>query len=296
MTIRPFDRRALGHKDLDGFPFPRSLCDTLFAAVLVDDEVDLDLRLPDAVQLDYDQDTLVSCFWLCRQLWSEGFDRDVLLTLVGNLLSEHDLDDEDRLRFKHIRAKFKHFRYAHALYGVDHRYPRTLDWVTIAMGKVQDAYRSGRRAAVFGRASLLRMLLTGPVTRRVYSEGDRLVPTSPAGFRALLEADYAKLEALLARPTVTGHVFHATRKIVGRQVSFWDTLRTLETTKDRYRMSRWLSAINGSMGALHDQLVERRAIDAASYEAPFAIPDDIRERIGALLQLVNAQPTGARSI
>lgn len=274
--------RPLKRDELDARRFPETLCDRLFAAVLVDDEIDDDLCLPDAVQVDLTPEQLVDCFRLCRQLWIEGFDRETLVRQVGILVREHDLAPDDRLRLKHIRAKFKHFRYAHALYDASHRYPPMLDRVTITMGQVQDAYRNHRGGAVALRAAMLRLMLTGPAVRRLRSEGDRLRPATPADFRTRLAADLAVLEALVARPTVTGHAFHAARKVIGRQVSFWDTLRTLEPTEDRFRLSRWLSAINGEMGALHDRLVERRAENRASYATAFTLPEAVRQRIDAL--------------
>ncbi|PXA87571.1 hypothetical protein DMC47_31735 [Nostoc sp. 3335mG] len=286
---------VLDRRDLDSPRFPSELCDTLFAAVLIDDEIDPNLIAPTSVPLDNDADTLIECFRLCRQLWLDGFQWQELRALAAKLLRDRDLGPADRIRFKHIRAKFKHFRYAHALYGADHRYPRAFDWLTISMGRAQDAYRGGRRQEVLGRTMLMRLLLSEPAAHRVRRESDRLILTTPAAFRTLLRSDYAKLGALLAAPTVTGHGFHAARKVVGRQVSFWDTLRTLEPTEERFRMSRWLSAINGAMGDMHDRLVEDRAADAGSYHAAFVLPGDIRERIATLLALpgVAAKQSGS---
>ena len=121
MSAGAADRRPLNRAALDARPFAPALCETLFEAVLIDDEVDADLHLPDAIQFDHDQDKLVACFRLARQLWIEGFDRDLLIRLTGSLIREGDPGTEDRIRLKHVRAKFKHFRYAYALYGAAHR-------------------------------------------------------------------------------------------------------------------------------------------------------------------------------
>ena len=279
---RTFVTPRLGRAELDAFHYPAALCDALFAAVLIDDEVDADTRLPASIALDYRQAELVECFRLCRQLWASGFDRTVLRGLVASLIRHGDLEAGDRLKFKHMRAKFKHLRYATALYGAAHRYSPLLDRVTITMGQLQDAYRNGRRPAVVARAVQLRLALTRPFLSRLHAEADSLRPTTPSAFRAMLASDAGALQALIAHPTVTGHAFHRARKVVGRQVSFWDTLRTLRPSPDRYDMSRTLSAINGLMGALHDDLVERRASDRGSYGASFVLPDAIRARIAAL--------------
>jgi hypothetical protein len=283
-TTRPMNRPAL-----DASPFPPDQCQALFDAVLIDDEVDDDARLPAAIRFDYAQDELAACFRICRQLWYSGFDRDRLVGLVAKLVRDRDLEDADRLRFKHMRAKFKHFRYAHALYGEAHAYPALLNRITVTMGKLQDAYRNGRRGTVLREAAILRLLLTRLPLGGLYREADRIMLTTGAAFRKLLEKDVRSLAMIVADDTVTGHQFHVTRKVVGRQVSFWDTLRTIAPTPDRYDMSRSLSAINGLMGDLHDVLVERRALDRASYGQSFVLPAEIRGRIEALLTIYPGQ-------
>ena len=263
--------------------FPQDRCDALFAAILIDDEVDEDARLPGDIRLDYTREELDACFKLCRQLWRSGFDRGHLAALSEKLIRRRDLEDADRLQFKHVRAKFKHFRYAHALYGRAHRYPRLLDRITITMGHLQDAYRNGRRQVVLREALLLRLLLTRPPLHLLYAETEAIDLATPQSFRSLLEQDVATMTAMLAGDKTTGRRFHLTRKVIGRQVSFWDTLRTISPSADRYDMSRSLSAINGLMGDLHDRMVERRALDPATYDAAFALPDEIRSRIAALI-------------
>jgi hypothetical protein len=273
----------LKRHELAAQPFPRATCDALFAAILRDDEADPDLRLPDGIEIEHRESDLIACFRLARQLWIEGFERDAMRDLAARLARGGSLSVEERARFKAVRAKCKHLRYAHVLYGAAHRYPVMLDRLTITMGQVQDAYRTGRRASTTGRSVLLWLLLSRPSAALVRAESDRLTPTSAVAFTGLLRSDTAALEALVAKPTVSGGRFHAARKIVGRQVSFWDTLGTLSPSEERFRLSRWLAAINGAMGAMHDGMVERRTSDAASYDAEFRLPDDIRDPIAALV-------------
>lgn len=283
--------RLLGRAALVSSPFSAAQCEALFAAVLIDDELDEDARLPSEIRFDYSQEQLGACFRICRQLWYSGFDRDILLQLTAKLVRDRDLDEGDRLRFKHIRAKFKHFRYAYALYSDAHRYAPLLNRVTVTMGHLQDAYRNKRSARILREAIILRLLLSRLPLSRLYRDADQLMLTTPAAFRKLLEKDVRSLAAIVANDMVTGHQFHVTRKVVGRQVSFWDTLRTIEPTSDRYDMSRSLSAINGLMGDLHDVLVERRAADPASYRESFVLPPAIGGRITALLAVYPASRT-----
>ncbi len=279
---------TLGLRELDAEHFTEAQCDALFAAILIDDDVDDDAQLPATIQLDYSRDELASCFRLCRQLWYAGLDRATLIDLSAKLISDRDLGAADRVRFKHIRAKFKHFRYAFALCGEAHRYPRMLDRITITMGHLQDAYRIGRRAVVLREALLFRLLLSRLPLRLLYREAARLQLTTSASFRTMLERDVAALAGILTGDAVTGHHFHVTRKVIGRQVSFWNTLQTIAPSTERFDMTRTLSAINGLMGDMHDRLVEQRGDDPASYGRSFVLPDEIRDRIAALLGVYRA--------
>lgn len=267
-----------------GRRFTAAQCDALFAAILIDDEVDPQTPLPATIGFDFAQADLIDCFRLAHQLWETGFDRRLLVRAAVTLLRDGDLDEADRLAFKHVRAKFKHLRYAHALYGAEAAYPPMLDRITITMGHLQDAFRHRRRSATMLHAALLRLRLAPPLVTRLHREADRLVPVTAAEFGARLERDAVRLAAFVATERVTGRELHAARKIIGRQVSFYDTLRTLAPAAETERMSRALSAINGLMGALHDDLVIEKARRRSSYdEDRFVLPGSIRTRLVALV-------------
>jgi hypothetical protein len=115
-------------------------------------------------------------------------------------------------------------------------------------------------------------------------EVDHLTPTTSAGFRDYVAREIATLEDILSYRLLTGAQFHATRKIASRLVSFYDTLRTIAPSDEAFRMSRALAAINGLMGAMHDVLIERRIAGTQDYHRdPFALPDEIRSRLAALV-------------
>jgi hypothetical protein len=269
---------------LDEKRFTQEHCDRLFAAVLINDEVDTHTELPDHVRLDYDAAQLIDCFRLCRQLWQTGVRRDVVLNLTRKLAVDHDLGAEDRLLFKHARAKFKHLRFAYALYSAGHRYPILLNWITTAMGHLQDAFKNSHGAAVSRQAVLGRFFLSPLPQTLLAREVGHFTPTTTKGFRTYIEQQVTTLREVLAQDFMTGHQFHATRKIISRQVSFYDTLRTIDPSSDSYKMSRSLSAINGLMGQMHDVLVERRVAGTQDYHREsFHLPDDIRRRLIALV-------------
>lgn len=265
--------------------FPPETLETLFQAVLVDDDVDPVVRLPERIPLDFTPAQLRRGYCLCRQLWRDGVDRGEALRLVGILLRKGDLDPADRLAYKYIRAKYKHLRFALVLYGTAHKAPRLFKLTTAVMGLLQDAFRNRRRGAVLGYGLALRLLLARPFWAAVRHEVDAVRLDDPAGFRAFLQAEVARLKQAMQAGDPTGDGFHAMRKIVSRQVSFFDTLRTLEAREDAFLMSRYLSAINGLMGSLHDDLVEQAAHGAQNYHRDrFPLPQDIRWRLEELTQ------------
>lgn len=88
------------------------------------------------------------------------------------------------------------------------------------------------------------------------------------------------LRDLLAQPQLTGREFHTMRKIISQQVSYFDTLRSLEPDNhDARAISRFLAAINGLMGDRHDEMVADAMEMRTPYDEPCALNGDIRGRI-----------------
>lgn len=258
--------------------------DALFAAILVNDVVDAAVDLPAVIRIDYPAGQLRDGFAISRDLWAEGFDRHALIAMTTTLRREGALDVAAQLRFKHIRAKFKHLRFAFVLYGAEHRCPPAFKAVTTAMGHLQDAFRGGRRAAASRYALVLRGLLTPLPLTLARREVARVRLSEPAGFRAFTLAQIATLRGWLEDDTMTGHRFHVARKIVSRQVSFHDDMRVLQSAPEHHQLSRYLSAINGLMGQHHDELVARKARGELDYARDaIALPPDIRRRLTALV-------------
>ncbi len=281
--------RVLDAAALDRRRFSAEQLDRLFQAVLVDDEVDAVTELPDRITLDHNPEQLIDCYRICRQLWREGVDRRAFAALIRKVGDDGDLDPTDRLAFKYARAKLKHLRFACALYGTEHRYPTVMDWMTTTLGHLQDAFKNGQRARVRREALLCRFFLSPLPQAVLRREQDRLRWTDTAGFRRYLAREIDTLDAVVRQPWVTGRTFHATRKIASRQVSFYDTLRTIAPSDEYLKMSRALAAINGLMGNLHDTLVERRIAGTQDYHrTPFVLPEDIRERLAGLVACYRA--------
>jgi len=129
-------------------PFPPSVIAALFEAVEMDDVVDPVVSLPDPIPLACDVAEMRRCLDLCLQFWREGAIRQDLLSLTGTLLRTGDLPLDQRRRYKLIRARYKHLRFALVLYSAVHRAPLLFRATVAVMGHLQDAYRNDRRGAV----------------------------------------------------------------------------------------------------------------------------------------------------
>lgn len=256
----------------------------LFDAVDIDDIVDAQTCLPDPIVLTCSEATMRHCFSLCLQFWETGFSREELSGLVQKLIREGSWTADERMIFKFIRARFKHLRFAQQLYGNHHNRSRLLGRTTIYMGHLQDAYRGEDRAGVVAYGRRLRVVLSKPVwaSLRYVITHTRL--DDAAGFAAYRLRRIRCLEGLLTQAVFTGGEFHNMRKIISEQVSHYDTLRSLDPAQGSYyRMSRYLAAINGLMGARHDEMVADAQSGRQSYHASAPLDESIRERLEVLV-------------
>jgi len=263
--------------------FPPAMLEALFVAVENDDVVDPQVRLPDPIVLECNREEMGRCFALCLQFWEDGVRRADLLRLTRTLLRRGDLSPVERREYKHIRAKYKHLRFALTLYDARHRPPLLFSITVAVMGHLQDAFRNGHRRAVTGYALLLRTLLARPLWAAVRHRVAAVRLDSAEGFLRYRKAEIDRLRTALAREMLTGHEFHALRKIVSRHVSFYDTLRSLGHNGHDYSMSRFLSAINGLMGSRHDEMIEQAISGQRDYRTAAGLDADIRERLETLV-------------
>jgi hypothetical protein len=263
--------------------FPPETLHALFEAVEINDAVDPKVHLPDPIDLKCTEAEMRWCFALCLQFWSEGAHRSDLVRLVNTLLLSGDLPPAERLRYKHIRARYKQLRFAVTLYDMRHSVPLLFRVTITTMGRLQDAFRNGRRTAVTGHALLLRALLASPLWALARRRVGAFRLDTAEGFLAYRKGEIRQLKEMLERETLTGREFHTMRKIVSRQVSFYDARRTLERRTHDHAMSRFLSSINGLMGRSHDVMVERAISGERDYNSPVRLDADIRQRLETLV-------------
>lgn len=263
--------------------FPAETLRQLFDAVEVDDAVDAHVALPDPIVLACPQASIERCYALCLQFWEDGVMRADLLGLVEKLLRHEGLSADERLHYKHMRARYKHLRFAQRLYGRNHRSAFLFDLTTRVLGHLQDAFRSGRRGATVRQGLKLRLLLSKPVWSIVRRGMETTRLDSEAGLIAYQRTEMKRLKKLMARTTFTGDEFHRVRKIVSMQVSYYDTLRSLGRNDHALRMSRFLAAINGLMGARHDEMVAEALSGRRRYGTPAPLSKETRSRLETLV-------------
>ncbi|HEY0270572.1 MAG TPA: hypothetical protein VGC10_06255 [Sphingomonas sp.] len=252
----------------------------LFAAILAHDTIHPQADLPAALHLDYDADQLARCFHLSRRLWETPGDTRRLRAIVATIIRTGRVAEDQKTAFKHIRARYKQLRFAYVIFDDRHRYPRALDGVTKLMSHVQDALVLGRRRAVRGYAIALRILLGGAFSAIVARELAGFRPTTARGFQEYVRRDIARGREAVARGRMTGSQFHATRKIISRQAALYDCLRVLYPSAYHDRIARYISTINGLMGAAHDDIVARTPPRSHGYETEQV---EVPERITVML-------------
>lgn len=264
--------------------FSSETVDLLFTAVEEDDIVDASASLSELIDLQCPQEKLRDNYALCLQFWEDGFTRKELLDLVNAFLDNPDLPTAVRMRYKYIRARYKHLRFAQRLYSKTHESGRFFHSTTVMLGHFQDAFRNGDKANLRYYGFMLRIYLSKPVWSMVRYSLRHVQLESEKGFIAYRQKQMQALRALVANTMLTGKQFHDIRKIVSEQVSFYDTLRSIDPeNREAHKISRFLAAINGLMGDKHDEMVADKLSGRKSYDEPSALDVAIRQRLEDLL-------------
>ncbi len=263
--------------------FSAETTQALFVAVEEDDLVEAQISLPQHIELQCSPESIRDNYALCLQFWEDGFSRQELLQLVNSFLKAPQ-SEATRMRYKYIRARYKHLRFALQLYSVQHRANRLFHSTTVVLGHFQDAFRNGNRKNMRFYGNQLRLLLSKPVWSCVRYRLRHTRLETENGFIAYRLQQMRLLRLLIASQKLTGKQFHDVRKIISRQVSFYDTLRSIDPdNREARQISRFLAAINGLMGDRHDVMVADKLAGGNGYDQPALLDIDIRQRLEQLL-------------
>lgn len=261
-----------------------ALCDALFVQVLDNDVIDLGLSLRLPIKFDYTCEQSARCFDLCAALWRRGTHRRRIIDLTREIISGAPVSEAMIEEFKHFRARFKHLRFAFAVFGARHRYPLFIDLFTSVMGNLQDAFKNHqpRDIAIQGRVQLL--LLSRPIFALTNRELAGFQPAEQLSFARFMHTQTAKIDAFLRQESVTAHEFHEARKVISRFRGCYGTLLVAFPSPEHDQIAAFIATINGLMGNFHDVLIERKMRGEMDYKKDrFTLQDDIRERLDMLM-------------
>lgn len=272
-----------GHNEWRKFP-PETL-QQLLAAVDEDDWVDDNVSLPDVIDLPSSPQNIQDNYALCLQYWEQGFTRDELVNLVNKLLNEGHLSPEERIKYKLIRSRYKHLRFAQRLYCQHHASSMWFSKTTVFLGKLQDAFRNDDKKNLIFYARILRFYLSPPVWKMVSHSLRQIRLDTEQEFIAYCQGEMQALKAFISKPLLSGKEFHTVRKIISQQVSYYDTLRSINPQNLQARqVSRYLAAINGLMGDRHDEMVAESLAGRSAYDSPAPLDHDVRQRLALWLE------------
>ncbi|EPU6500053.1 hypothetical protein ACVYSB_000294 [Escherichia albertii] len=264
--------------------FPLEVSERLFIAVEEDDVVDAEVSLPPTITLRCTSDIIHDNYALCLKFWLDGVNRKELLRLTLKQAAGDELSTDERKQYKYMRARYKHLRFAQRLYLKKHQAGFLFGKTTVFLGRFQDGFRNGKKNIVSYYGNLLRVYLSSPVWWLVNYSLRHSQLESVNGFIAYRQAQMRMLKGIVSSPLLTGREFHDVRKIISQQVSYYDTLRSIDPeNKEALQISRFLAAINGLMGDKHDEMVADDMENRQPYDAPVALDSNIRQRLELLI-------------
>ena len=270
--------------------FPSVQCDALFEALLIDDLIDLEVALPQALPVSYSQEQLNECYQISHQLWREGLSRELLKELIDKIYHQGELDAADKYVFYCMRAKIKHLRFAYVMFDESHKYPRIFHWMTAVMGYMQDVLKSPRHSSVKFAAMMVKFFLIKPIYAAATKEFEKFTPSTPENFRLYLWESIKFISLNLDKDKLTSHEFHEVRRVISRLVAFYDCMYILYPSKDEQAVLLYLSTINGLMGSLHDDLIVAKFNKTQNYyKDTFAMPEEIKQRLMAYVKFYKIQ-------
>lgn len=270
--------------------FSAAQCHSLFNALLLHDEVNLELSLPIPSHESYTQEQLNEYFQLSHQLWRDGLSLSLLQEMIEKIYRQGQLGAEDKHTFYCMRAKIKHLRYAFLMFDKNHRYPLMFHWMAAAMGYMQDLLKSSQRSRVKYAAILVKLFLTKPIYALLVKKFDKFIPSSPENFQHYLNDGVNFINSKLIKDRLTSHEFHEVRRVISRSVTFYNCINIVNPSNNQYIVLLYLRTINGLMGKVHDELVLANFNKTQDYHKDtFVMPIEIKNRLKAYVDFYKIQ-------
>ena len=270
--------------------FSAAQCEALFKALLLHDEINLEVSLPKPRPESYTQVQLNEYFQLSHQLWRDGLSRLMLLEMIGKIYHQGKLDADDKHKFYCMRAKIKHLRYAFLMFDRNHRFPMMFHWMAAVMGYMQDLLKSSQHSSVKRVALLVKLFLTKPIYALVIKKFDKFIPSSSENFHQYLDDSIDFINSKLIKDRLTSHEFHEVRRVISRIVTFYNCIYILYPDNYQYVVLLYLRTINGLMGSVHDDLIVASFNKTQNYHKDtFEMPTVIKQRLMAYVEFYKNQ-------
>ena len=270
--------------------FSAAQCEALFKALLLHDEINLEVSLPKPRPESYTQVQLNEYFQLSHQLWRDGLSRLLLLEMIEKIYHLGKLDADDKHKFYCMRAKIKHLRYAFLMFDRNHRFPMMFHWMAAVMGYMQDLLKSSQHSSVKRVALLVKLFLTKPIYALVIKKFDKFIPSSSENFHQYLDNSIDFINSKLIKDRLTSHEFHEVRRVISRIVTFYNCIYILYPDNYQYVVLLYLRTINGLMGSVHDDLIVASFNKTQNYHKDtFEMPTVIKQRLMAYVEFYKNQ-------
>lgn len=252
----------------------------LFDGILANDDITPDAALPERIPFEFSDMDFARCFDLCREVWADGMDRSALYELAVRMAHARAIPEDDKRPLSDVRARYKHLRFAFAVFGALDRYPAAFNILTNAMGHLQDAATNDKPGRIAANARLMQFMTSAPLFALVQRNVDGFRPAGIDAFRAYRIRQTGTLTDYLAMDKVTPHQFHNSRKVISRFRAYFNTLQCLYDDPGIGDTATCLATLNGMMGNYHDELIARKLDGTMNYfRDRIDFPPDIRRRL-----------------
>lgn len=125
--------------------FPLEVIERLFIAVDDNDVIDTQVSLPPTITLRCSPEIIHDNYALCLRFWLDGVNRKELLHLTLKQAKGKILTDDERKKYKYMRARYKHLRFAQRLYLKKHQDGFLFGKTTVFWGVFRTAFVTVRK-------------------------------------------------------------------------------------------------------------------------------------------------------
>lgn len=270
---------------INNIHFSKEQCDTLYEAILIDDDITLNAKLPDKIIFNYTQEQITENLAICYQLWDEGIHEPGFNSILDTLCQGRMLSETEKALFKKVRAKFKHLRCGFRLFDQRHQTPFMIGKLTSLMGVLQDAFKNNHIYLVKFYAKALKLVWTTSLFSYIEKEASHLLPCNIEDFYKTIRKLVANANNLSKQQKITPHDFHVIRKQISLITAIYTNFMVLYPSEYHKQIFVYMATINGMMGDYHDKLIQNKLKKTQDYFFDHIhIPEEILTRLNVFIE------------